>query len=79
MIIMAFFYLFQPIVNTPTVPSPSNSNTAPSPFSLGDVQLLLGSKQINFLTFTCPLALLREIRDSFLLLNLYDQDERCSQ
>jgi hypothetical protein len=53
MIIIAFFYLLWPGEYTD---SPSDT----TPFSLGDVQLLLGSQRIDLLN--CPLSLLREAR-----------------
>lgn len=53
MIIIAFFYLLRPGEYTD---SPSDT----TPFSLGDVQLMLGSRRIDLLT--CPLSLLQEAR-----------------
>lgn len=53
MIIIAFFYLLRPGEYTD---SPSDT----TPFSLNDVQLMLGSRRLDI--FTCPINLLREAR-----------------
>lgn len=53
MIIIAFFYLLRPGEYTD---SPSDT----TPFSFGDVQLLLGHQRLDLLT--CPIALLKEAR-----------------